>query len=65
VICIHGDSHKHRIDKPFKNTSGKTYENFTRLEVFGAPVVAGVAVEVNPNSTTVFRFERYDAAKAK
>ena len=60
VVCIHGDSHRHRIDKPFLDPrTGKPFENFTRMEVFGHPDVAGVVVEIDASATEVFSFEPY------
>jgi hypothetical protein len=59
VVCIHGDSHYYRIDKPFKDVSGRTYLHFTRMEVFGSPNVAGVVVSVNPNDPQLFSYQPY------
>jgi len=59
VVCIHGDSHYYRIDKPFKDESGRTYLHFTRMEVFGSPNVAGVVVSVNPKDPQVFSYRPY------
>lgn len=59
VVCIHGDSHYFRIDKPFRAKSGATFMHFTRLEVFGSPNVAAVAVTVNSNDPQVFSFRPY------
>ena len=59
VVCIHGDSHYYRIDKPFKNSSGRVYMNFTRMEVFGSPNAAGVVVSVNPKDPQVFSYRPY------
>jgi len=59
VVCIHGDSHYFRIDKPFKDTSGRTYLHFTRMEVFGSPNVAGVVVSVDPSDPQVFSYRPY------
>jgi hypothetical protein len=59
VVCIHGDSHYYRIDKPFKNESGATYLHFTRMEVFGSPNVAGVVVSVDPCDPLVFSYRPY------
>jgi len=59
VVCIHGDSHYYRIDKPFKDESDNTYLHFTRMEVFGSPNVAGVVVSVNPNDPQVFSYRPY------
>lgn len=60
VVCIHGDSHYYRIDKPLKNTeTGRRFLHFTRMEVFGSPDVAGVVVTVDANSPEVFSYESY------
>ena len=59
VVCIHGDTHYFRIDKPFKNDSGQTFLHFTRLEVFGSPNVAGVVVSVDGNDPQVFSYRPY------
>jgi hypothetical protein len=59
VVCIHGDSHHHRIDQPLRSTDGELLDNFTRMEVFGSPNVIGVAATVDPNDPKVFRFEPY------
>ena len=59
VVCIHGDSHYFRIDKPFKDASGRTFLHFTRMEVFGSPNVAGVVVSVDPNDPEVFSYRPY------
>lgn len=59
VACIHGDSHYFRIDKPLKKRAGQTYMHFTRMEVFGSPNVAGVAVSVNPKDPQMFNYRPY------
>ena len=59
VVCIHGDSHYYRIDKPLKNAAGSTYLTFTRMEVFGSPNVAGVVVTVDPKDPQVFSYRPY------
>jgi len=56
VLFIHGDTHKHKIDKPLKY-KGKTVANFTRLEVFGSPDLGLIYVHVHPRTEHVFRFE--------
>ena len=58
-VCIHGDSHYYRIDKPLKDESGGIYLHFTRMEVFGSPNVAGVVVSVDPNDPLVFSYRPY------
>ncbi len=59
VVCIHGDTHYYRIDKPFKDKNKKTFLKFTRLEVFGSPNVAGVVVTVDPTDPLVFSYRPY------
>jgi hypothetical protein len=59
VVCIHGDSHYFRVDKPFKDELGSTYLHFTRMEVFGSPNVAGVVVTVDPSDSQVFSYRPY------
>ena len=61
VVCIHGDSHYFRIDKPFRDDSGRTYMHFTRMEVFGSPRIAGVAVTVDPGDSQVFSYRPWYA----
>lgn len=56
VVCIHGDSHYYRIDKPFRSVSGDTFLHFTRMEVFGSPNIAGVSVAVDPKGPEVFSY---------
>lgn len=56
VVCIHGDSHYYRIDKPFRSVSGDTFLHFTRMEVFGSPNIAGVSVTVDPKDPEVFSY---------
>ena len=59
VVCIHGDTHYYRIDKPFKDEAGRTYLHFTRMEVFGALNVAGAVVSVDPKDPQVFSYRPY------
>jgi len=59
VVCIHGDTHYYRIDKPIKNEAGKVILNFTRMEVFGSPNVAGVVVKVDPTDPELFKYRPY------
>lgn len=61
VVCIHGDSHYYRIDKPLKDEAGKTYLHFTRMEVFGSPNVGGVVVSVDTKDPQVFGYRPYFA----
>jgi len=60
VVCIHGDSHTHRIDHPLKNEAGQAYQHFTRMEVFGSPNISGVTVMVDSrDNAELFQFEPY------
>ncbi len=59
VVCIHGDSHYYRIDKPLQAKPGGTFLHFTRLEVFGSPNVAGVVVSVDSKDPQVFSYRPY------
>ena len=59
VICIHGDSHYFRIDKPLVDDKGISYLPFTRVEVFGWPNVAGLSISVDPTSAEVFTYYPY------
>ena len=56
VLFVHGDTHKHKIDKPLKYKR-QTLANFTRLEVFGSPDLGVIYVHVHPEKEHVFRFE--------
>ena len=63
VAYVHGDSHYHRIDKPFLNALGQRLENFTRVETFGDNAATGlndvhwVKALVDPESRDVFAFQ--------
>lgn len=47
VLLIHGDTHRHRIDKPLVDPrTQQPVANFTRIEVFGSPVVNWVRITV-------------------
>lgn len=63
VAYVHGDSHYHRIDKPFLNAAGQRLENFTRVETFGNNAANGnndvqwIKVTVQPKSREVFSYQ--------
>ncbi len=63
VAYVHGDSHYHRIDKPFLDASGLRLENFTRVETFGNSAANGnndvnwIKVTVQPKSREVFSYQ--------
>lgn len=52
VVLVHGDTHTHRIDKPWKDVP-----NFTRVETFGDTTARKwVEATVDPASPAVFTF---------
>ena len=58
VLMIMGDSHTFRIDKPIiAAKTGRSLENFTRLEVPGSGEVHWVRVRVDPTRQQIFSFE--------
>jgi hypothetical protein len=63
VAYVHGDSHYHRIDKPFQDAKGQRLENFTRIETIGNNAANGnndvhwVKVLVDPRSREVFSYQ--------
>lgn len=57
VLVVHGDTHFYRVDNPFKDASGKTLANVTRLETYGSPQVGWVRVTVDRTDPAVFRIE--------
>ena len=63
VAYVHGDSHYHRVDKPFLDLKGRRLENFTRVETFGDNQGNGnndvqwLKVIVNPSSREVFAYQ--------
>ena len=60
VLCIHGDTHRFRLDQPLVDpVTNKPFPQFTRLEVFGSPNVAGVVVTVDPGLPEVFSCKRF------
>jgi len=54
---IHGDTHLFRIDKPLiSRTTERAFENFTRMETFGAPETHWTRVIVDPADPQLFTF---------
>lgn len=57
VLLVHGDNHVYTIDHPLEErTTGRVLDNFTRLEVFGSPVVGWVEVSVDTSAAELFQF---------
>jgi hypothetical protein len=46
VLLIHGDSHRHRLDRPFR-VNGQSLQNLYRLEVPGGSDVRACLVSVD------------------
>ncbi len=57
VVLAVGDTHIYRVDKPLYS-EGSLVHNFTRMEVFGDPVVGWVRVRVDPQSDQLFSFSQ-------
>jgi hypothetical protein len=49
VLLVHGDTHLYRVDRPL----GETVPNFTRVEVFGYPVMNWVRIRVRDDGGRV------------
>ena len=55
VLYIHGSTHIFRVNKPLFGKKGRrAYQNFTRLETFGAPDTHWVRVTVDPGYPGLF-----------
>ena len=73
VLIVHGDTHTHRIDKPYTGQVGQLFGeavedggfgdglhpilNVTRMETYGNPVTRWTRVRVDTSSPAVFSFE--------
>ena len=73
VLLVHGDTHTHRIDKPYTGQVGQLFgeavadggmgdglhpiANVTRMETYGNPVTRWTRVKVDTDSPVVFSFE--------
>ncbi len=54
VYLFHADSHYFRIDKPLTSATGRTLENFTRIETFGGMNLHLIRVKVDPTNPEPF-----------
>lgn len=55
MLLVHGDGHRYRVDQPLRDrATGRRLANFTRLEVFGAPQVNWVRIDVDPANPRLF-----------
>lgn len=60
VLLVHGDTHYHRIDKPLGDpATGKTLDNFTRLETYGSPFMGWIEVTADSTKAGLFRFKSH------
>lgn len=58
VLLVHGDTHYHRVDKPLGDpATGKTLDNFTRLETYGSPFMGWIEVTVDTTRPGLFHFK--------
>ena len=65
LLLVHGDGHRYRVDQPLREgTSGRPVESFTRVEVFGAPELDWVRVEVDPANPRLFAISPGSTAPA-
>jgi hypothetical protein len=59
VVLVHGDSHQFLIDKPFVDAATKkSFNNFTRIQVFGEADINAVKIIVNPSRPHFFQVEQ-------
>ena len=55
MLLVHGDGHRYRVDQPLRDRAGgQRIAHFTRVEVFGAPEVGWVRVDVDPANPRLF-----------
>jgi hypothetical protein len=58
VLLVHGDTHLFRVNKPLiSKKTRRFFENFTRVEVFGAPETHWVRITVDPSKPELFTIE--------
>ena len=56
VLMVHGDTHRFRVDRPFKTRAKhKRIRNFTRVEVFGPREIHGVRIVVETGNPVRFK----------
>lgn len=55
MLLVHGDGHRYRVDQPLRDrATGRRLATFTRVEVFGAPELNWVRVDVDPAHPRLF-----------
>lgn len=55
VYLFHADSHYFRVDKPLTSATGRTIENFTRIETFGGLNLHLIRVQAEPDAAEPLR----------
>jgi hypothetical protein len=59
VVLVNGDSHHFVVDKPFiDKATERSFNNFTRIQVFGEADINAVKIIVNPASPNFFQVEQ-------
>lgn len=59
ILFVHGDTHSYQLDRPLKDKStGKAYDNFVRVEVWGSPWVRWVRGSIHPGAAMPFYVEQ-------
>ena len=54
VLLVHGDTHFYRVDQPLRDgAGGARVSNFTRVEVFGYPIMNWVRIRVSEEAGRV------------
>jgi hypothetical protein len=65
LLLVHGDGHRYRVDQPLRDrATGQRLANFTRVEVFGAPEVGWVRIDVDPANPRLFAISPGNTAPA-
>lgn len=56
VLIVHGDTHRHRVDRPLRDAAGEPVRNVLRVEVPGYPAMNWLRIRVRGEAGQV-RFE--------
>lgn len=55
ILFVHGDKHHYVYDQPLEDKNGKTIADFTRVEVWGSPIVRWIRAWIDPSDPGVFK----------
>jgi hypothetical protein len=59
ILFVHGDTHTYQLDRPLKDkTTGKVFDHFVRVEVWGSPWVRWVRGSIHPGAALPFYVEQ-------